>query len=65
MKLFYVFILCMLSLSKSWAAFYDCTQELAELKSDIDALAKIKAAYEQKYKFSSSCLEIVLRKNFF
>ncbi len=35
------------------------------LRSDVDSLAKIKEAHAQKFKFSSECLEIVLRKNFF
>ena len=47
------------------AAFYDCSSELANLRSDTDAYTKIKQAYDEKFKFSSTCLEILLRKNFF
>ena len=47
------------------AAFYDCLRELSGLRSDTDALAKVKAAHSEKYKFSSECLEILLKKNFF
>jgi hypothetical protein len=46
-------------------AFYDCQKELSGLRSDTDALAKVKAAHGEKYKFSSECLEILLKKNFF
>ena len=47
------------------AAFYDCHKELSGLRSDTDALAKVKVAHSEKYKFSSECLEILLKKNFF
>lgn len=47
------------------AAFYDCHGDLSGLRSDRDALAKVRAAHSEKYKFSSECLEILLKKNFF
>jgi len=47
------------------AAFYDCAGELELLRSDEEALPKIKAAFEEKMKFPSHCLEALLRKNFF
>ena len=63
MKLLYVSAL-LLALSK--AAFYDCQGELSGLKSDVEGLAKVKKAHlEDKFKFSSECLEILLKKNFF
>lgn len=65
MKLLYVLILCYLYATLSQAAFYDCETHLTELKSDLDALDKVKQAFADKYKFASACLEILLRKNFF
>jgi hypothetical protein len=48
------------------AAFYDCQGELADLRADVDGLERVKKAHlEDKMKFSSECLEILLRKNFF
>ena len=47
------------------AAFYDCHKELGGLSSDQDALAKVKAAHQTRFKFSSECLEVLLKKNFF
>ncbi|CDW87342.1 UNKNOWN [Stylonychia lemnae] len=49
----------------SQAAFYDCITNLASLRSDADALELVKKAHAEKLKFSSQCLEIVLKKNFF
>ena len=49
----------------SHAAFYDCDTELTQLTSDEKSLSKIKQAHDSKLKFSSSCLEILLKKNFF
>ena len=48
------------------SSFYNCDRDLSGLKSDSDALSLIKSAVEgdQQYKFSSECLEILLRKNF-
>jgi hypothetical protein len=46
-------------------AFYECQKELNNLTSDSEALLKIKDAHNEKYKFSSECLEILLKKNFF
>ena len=66
-KINYVFSIAILALlsSPSKAAFYDCLSNLSTLKSDVDSLAKIRVAHSQKFKFSSECLEIVMRKNFF
>jgi hypothetical protein len=50
-------------LSKS--AFYDCPKELNALRSDSEALSKVKAAHHSLFKFSSECLEVLLKKNFF
>ena len=58
-----VSLLALLSLVQ--AAFYDCHKELIGLRSDTDALAKVKTAHTDKFKFSSECLEILLKKNFF
>lgn len=52
-------------LSPSWAAFYDCNSELMPLRSDAEAMQKVKEAHGKKFKFSSECLEILLKKNFF
>ena len=60
----YVSAILMVTLAS--AAFYDCHGELGGLKSDIDGLDKIKIAHlTDKFKFSSECLEILLKKNFF
>lgn len=57
-------LLCLISGAN--AAFYDCQGELFNLKSDVDGLTKVKKAHlEDKFKFSSECLEILLKKNFF
>jgi len=61
----YVSTCCILLLSLTKAAFYDCPKELGGLKSDQDALTKIKAAHQSLFKFSSECLEVLLKKNFF
>lgn len=47
------------------AAFYDCNANLGVLRSDTDSLALVKQAHKDKFKFSSQCLELVLKKNFF
>ena len=65
MKALYVFnTLLLLVVVKG--KFYDCQGELGGLTSDVEGLAKIKKAHlEDKDKFSSECLEILLKKNFF
>lgn len=61
-----VLVATALILGLSQAAFYDCAGELGGLRSDVDGLAKVKKAHlEDKFKFSSECLEILLKKNFF
>ena len=52
-------------ISLTLCAFYECEKELAPLTSDSEALQKVKAANEDKFKFSSACLELLLKKNFF
>ena len=47
------------------AAFYDCLGLLGGLKSDVEALSLVKKAHQEKLKFSSECLEVLLKKNFF
>lgn len=67
MKVFqklYVLVACLL-LSAVQAAFYDCNLHLGRLKSDQEALDLVKKAFQEKYKFSSQCLEMVLKKNFY
>ena len=54
-----------LFVSLTQAAFYDCPKELGGLKSDQESLAKVKAAHQSLFKFSSECLEVLLKKNFF
>lgn len=61
----YVLTIAALLFSLTSAAFYDCQANLAALKSDSDALALVKKAHQEKFKFPSQCLEILLRKNFF
>ena len=61
----HVSLLLLTLLGLSHSAFYDCLLELKPLRSDEAALALIKSAHSQKLKFSSECLETVLRKNFF
>lgn len=58
-------IFSILTLNQVNAAFYECQKELGGLRSDTEALTKVKAAHAGKYKFSSECLEILLKKNFF
>jgi len=46
--------------------FYDCETNLSPILSDASALALIKGVHELKEeKFSSECLEILLKRNFF
>ena len=47
------------------AAFLDCTGRLGSLRADQEALALVKQAHADKLKFSSECLELLLKKNFF
>ena len=60
-------ILCTLSILLGFVqgAFYECAKHLGDLQSDYQALSKIKQAHIDKYKFSSECLEVILKKNFF
>lgn len=46
-------------------AFLDCTEKLEPMLDDGSALTYIKEVHDsKKFKFSSSCLEILLKKNF-
>ena len=56
-------LVCLLTLIN--AAFYDCASHLSSLHKDEDALSLIKKAQAEKYKFSSECLEFILKSNFF
>jgi hypothetical protein len=47
------------------AAFFDCPKLLGPLRSDTEGLEIVKKAHSDKLKFSSECLEILLKKNFF
>lgn len=58
-------MLALISLGLASCAFYDCIKNITPLRSDKEALNLVKAAHESKLKFSSQCLEIVLKKNFF
>jgi hypothetical protein len=58
-------VLSLFMIGMSQAAFYDCPKELASLSSDQEALSKVKAAHQTRFKFSSECLEVLLKKNFF
>ena len=60
-----MFIQALISLGLASCAFYDCQKFITSLRSDQEALNLVKAANENKLKFSSSCLEIVLKKNFY
>jgi len=55
----------LLLLGMTQAAFYDCHKELGVLSSDQEALSKVKNAHQIRLKFSSECLEVLLKKNFF
>jgi hypothetical protein len=47
-------------------AFYDCARHLGYLRSDAEGLGLVKRAHQdEKYKFSSECLELLLKKNFY
>jgi len=61
----YVLAASALLITLTQAAFYDCTANLNHLKSDLEALENVKKAHQEKFKFSSQCLELVLKKNFF
>ncbi|TNV84627.1 hypothetical protein FGO68_gene12041 [Halteria grandinella] len=56
-------LLSLLTLSS--CAFYDCPKHLSPLRSDLEGLELVKQAHTEKLKFSSECLEILLKKNFF
>lgn len=60
-------VIVLLLLNTSLAqTFYDCDSNLSELNSDDEALKLIKEAHINKNsKFSSKCLELLLKKNFF
>jgi len=66
MKKYLLHVSAALLITLTQAAFYDCVGELSNLRSDTDGLAKVKQAHlTERYKFSSECLEILLKKNFF
>ena len=51
--------------ANSLAAFADCDSALESITEDKAALEKIKALHDSKeWKFSSQCLESVLKRNF-
>ena len=55
----------LIQLASALPAFAECDKVLDPITADSEALALIKGMHESKeYKFSSQCLEIVLRKNF-
>ena len=57
--------LCLLQGANSLASFADCDSVLGPVTTDESALEKIKALHESKeWKFSSQCLETVLKRNF-
>jgi len=60
-----VSVIIALTINYVCAAFYDCNAEILPLRLDQDALVKLKVAHEEKLKFPSVCLEVLLRKNFF
>lgn len=44
--------------------FYECKDQMKEVSSDMVALEMVKEAVKDKFKFSSACLELLLKKNF-
>ena len=55
---FFIFV------SASPSKFFECEKIIKEIASDDQAKHIIRSAHHEKFKFSSKCLEMILKKNF-